>query len=523
MSITTPDEVVKTLSSLQDHVKTLVPGEKFSRLDEAVSTLTGQLRDLRRQSIEAAHAAPTGSDADAQQRYTVRAESVRAQAVDPSLRQGPVSYAAPEAARPGREYAASKTSERAVRLLTEHDEMGRAQPGLLDDVAPVTEWQAELQHIVTVRGLAKMARSRGTTSGGTSFGTTPAIDAALRRHLDRGPAWVRQAFADNATEGAEMIPDVTLPELYRKLEAARSVTNLFETMQMPTGGSTINPFLVTGCQPFLVGQPVAGDLDPAMIQRSQPVTSSVNAAPKTWGVTLPANRDASEDSIIEYAGMALMLLAEAIRDGKEDAWINADTNGGDTGLAGWNPRSRWSTLGHANDHRKTAIGLRHHSFDVSSSSALGTQTAAGIMAEFINLDSPHMLGELAIITSPEFYIAKLLQDTNLLTVDKIGALATLLTGQVGSIAGHPLVISEFVDKQYNTSGIYDDSTKTKTGVLIVNRSRWKNAVRRGPRVEVEVVARQHVTYTTLTERWTPRHIGQSTEKSVAWCYNADIS
>lgn len=516
--ITTPDELIKTVSSIQQHVQSLPDGAKFARLNEAVDAITGQIRDLRKQQLASIEARPAGTDAEALQKYGVRAELVASQIA----KDGPVQYASADAAT-GREFAGSKGSETAVRLLAETDPVGRTEYGLLDDPEPVTRWQAELQWLASVRSLAKLARSRQRPDSGTAFGATPVIDAAIRRHLARGPAWVRQSFADNSGEGAELIPDITLPELARKLEHARSVASLFETMMLPNNGATTSPFLVAGLQPFIVGQPSAGDHDPAMIGRSAPSLSTISAAPKTWGVTLPANRDATEDSIIEYAPMALMMLAEGIRDGKEDAWINADLNGGDTGLANWNPRSRWQTLGAANDHRKSFIGLRHHSIDVSSHGSIATESAVGLIAELPSLDSPHFLGDIVYITSPEWYVLKLLTDTNLLTVDKIGALATLLTGQVGAIGGHPVVVSEFVDKQYNASGIYDDTTKTKTGVLIVNRRRWANGIRRGPRVEVEVVARQHVTFTTVTERWTARHLGQATEKSVSWQYNATAS
>jgi HK97 family phage prohead protease/HK97 family phage major capsid protein len=54
--------------------------------------------------------------------------------------------------------------------------------------------------------------------------------------------------------------------------------------------------------------------------------------------------------------------------------------------------------------------------------------------------------ELVYIVSTEGYY-DLLEDTNFLTVDKVGTIATLLTGQIGAIGNTPVLVSaEFADK-----------------------------------------------------------------------------
>lgn len=516
--VKTKDELLQAFGEMRNAAQ--ANDGRLANLEKGVEVLTGKMRDLRNLHTAAQTYTPSGNDAEAYSRYTVDAELVKPQVAGPG---DLVQYAAPEQNRGGTEYLAGKEAPRAIRMLSEWDELGNRDPGLLDDPEPVTPWQHRFQQLAEQRTLARIFLARANSRGEVRMGATPKTDAALRRHVQRGPDWVKQVFADNSGEGADFIPDVVLPELSRRLELPRNVMAQFPTMQIPTGGTTQNPFLIAGCQPFIVGTPASGDLDPADIVRSVPSTTSLTHAPKTWGVTLPASRDATEDSIIEWGSFANMLLAEAIRDGEEDAAINADPNGGDTGLANWNIRSRWNTLGNANDHRKSFVGFRQFSIDVSSHSALSTESVVGIIAELISLDSPQFMDDVIIVTSPEFVLLKLLTDTNLLTVDKYGALATILTGEVGRIMGRPLIMSEFVDVQYNTSGVYDDSTKTKTGVLAINRSRWAKGLRRGPRVEAEVVAKQHTTYLTLTERWTLRHLGRSTEKSVGWYYNATAS
>jgi len=60
--------------------------------------------------------------------------------------------------------------------------------------------------------------------------------------------------------------------------------------------------------------------------------------------------------------------------------------------------------------------------------------------------------ELVYIVSTEGYY-DLLEDTNFLTVDKVGTIATLLTGQIGAIGNTPVIVSaEFADKAAGAVG-----------------------------------------------------------------------
>lgn len=512
------DELLQTVASLKTAVADA--GGKLGQQDKAIEELTAKYRDLRRAADENEQFVPAGTDAEAFGRYAMVPEIVKGQVVDAANREAIRYQADTDQSDRGRQYMAGKSAPHAIRMLTEWDEDGTPMPGLLDDPEPATAWQLRLQELAEKRNLARMLCAKGDSKGNIRFGTTAKIDRMIGRHIQRGPEWVKQVFADNAGEGGEFIPDVVLPDLGRRLELPRSVMALFQTMPIPTGGTTRNPFLIAGCQPFIVGVPAAGDLDPADIARSVPSTTDLTHAPVTWGVSLPANRDATEDSIIEWGSFGNMMIAEAIRDGEEDAAINADLNGGDTGLANWNIRTRWNTLGSSLDHRKSFIGLRAYSFDVSSAGALGTETAAGVEAELIHLDSPIFMDDIVHVVSPEFMLLKLILDPNLQTVDKYGSLATLLTGEVAKIFGKRVLLSEFIDKEYNASGVYDHVTRTKTGVLSVCPKRWAKGVRRGPRVELETRPSQHITILTCTERWTLRNLGRATEKSVTWQYNA---
>ncbi len=345
-----------------------------------------------------------------------------------------------------------------------------------------------------------------------------------------GPQAVAKVFADNATEGGEFIVSVPMSMLERTAEMDRQIEGLLTSLSVTSSTQTM-PFLTTGVQPFIHNVPTAGDNNPAVLPKTVPTTAERTISPKTLTVNVPIDRDADEDSIIAAIPLLQMLVGEALRDGTEDCLINGDTAAthGDTGIANWNPRSRWSSLGQPGDHRKAWIGFRQRAFDVDATVTTAaqdfgsSQTISAYIGALSGLTSPHAFGDIVYITSPEHYLAKILTDTSVLTVDKYGPAATVLTGEVARIGGHPLILSEFVDKQYNASGIYDDSTKTKTGLLIVNLRRFVMARRRSLRIEVETVVREHTTYVVASERKTLHTFDGSTTANCMWLYNLSPS
>ncbi len=416
-------------------------------------------------------------------------------------------------------FAGSKGAAGAVRLLG-GVENRRWCPGLLDDPAPKSDWQREAQTIG--EEIAWCKAMNGAAS--------PELWKGFRDHMARGPAPIAKVFSDNPAEGGEFIVSIPMSMLERTAEMARQVEGLLKTIDVPSSTVTM-PFLTTGVQPFIHGVPTLGDVNPADLPKTVPSTAERTISVKTLTVSVPVDRDAAEDSIIPAIPLMQLLVGEALRDGSEDCLINGDTaaSHGDTGLAGWNPRSRWSVLGSSQDHRKAWIGFRQRAYDVDGTVATAatdynsTQTVAAYIGALAGMSSPHAFGDIVYITSPEHYLAKILVDTNVLTVDKYGPAATVLTGEVGKIGGHPLILSEFVDKQYTTAGIYDDSTKTTTGLLIVNLSRFLMARRRGMRVEVETVVRNNTTYVVASERKTLHSFDGNTVANVRWLYNLGIA
>lgn len=404
----------------------------------------------------------------------------------------------------------------ALRLRSVKHSDGSYSPGLLDD-APQTPWQEKLQILVDRRSFIRGCQHRPHT---------PSLDRQVLRHLARAPGLLRKIFADSAGVGAEWIPDNESSVLQRELQMARRVEALFETFGILPGGNMLNPFLSLGLRPYLAGA-ATGD-DPAQYTSSTMTTAQRTVTAKKLAVRMQVDRDASEDSLVAFESLGRAQLVEALIDAFEDVIINGDTTAThqDTGIAGWDIRGRWGSagLGSSKDHRRMDIGLRARATDVSNTTDGGSaQTFAGFQSGRATMDAPHGLNNVAAITSPEYMLAKMLLFAEVVTLDKYGSGFTALTGELGRLGGVPIIMSDFVDKEYNASGIYDDSTKTKTGLVLVNRSRFKVGLRRGSRIETQTDITRDLQNYVATERKTFHTFDSSTKKNVAWIYNLSVS
>jgi HK97 family phage major capsid protein len=475
-------------------------------MDRAIAEIKGLANAAKSAAIEAKQRAiPAGDEADAVRAY-LPPEVGDLEGRCRDIGTGTVSTDAP--------YLRVGDST-PIRMVGGYDTHGDWQEGYLTDPAPRSEGQHRAQTLAADLALVNAMRAAGCrrANGGKTR-------RRFMRHLSSLPHFSRM-FADNAGEGAEWQPDVQGTRLLVYMQLARPVAGLFRTVAA-TDGMT-NPFLTSGLQPYSVGTPAAGDLDPANLKASQIGTSEISYNVHTLAVTTTANRDASEDSIVAFAPTMRAALAQALLDAREDAILNGDNaaSHGDTGIDSWSAGGRW-TPGSAADHRKMFLGLRHRAID---SSATDDFDDGNISSDFIRLHGKltkgYSRGNLAAITSLEALIYHFLVDSNFLTMDRMGQNATLLTGQVGAVAGVPIVISEFMSSELNTAGIYDNSDKTQTGLVLVDTSRVVRPVRREARTETEVEAKKHVVHITATDREGLTFECQSSEKPVA--YAIDIA
>lgn len=382
--------------------------------------------------------------------------------------------------------------------------------GLLNDPVNRGDWHADLKKMVDDRNLARLMTKSGKGC--------QKLDERIERHMESAPAVIQRAFSDAAGVGAEWIPDLVLPELFNKLYKAGSVESLFPSMQMP-GKEVRLPFLTMQVKPYLKSGATWSS-----ITAEDDTTAQTSLTAKSLAARITLDEDATQDSIIMGLDYARDSLSAAIAHAVEDAIINGDTAGThqDT-IASWNPVSRWNSsgLGGSDDHRAAFLGLRAYAADNSATRDANSDTDHynGILATRGVMDGAHgVAGDLALICSPNYYLLRLLPVDEVATIDKMGPLAQVVSGQVASISGMPVITSDFMTADLNASGIYDNVTTNLTGYLVVDRSRWMMGNYKPLTIDVD----REITSGTIEVVATRRCVFQSVDasaKNVAFAYN----
>jgi hypothetical protein len=388
------------------------------------------------------------------------------------------------------------------------------EKGLLDADTFANEWHADL---------CKMVQERSLVRGIMRDASTPKADMKLYNHLQKAPGFMKPAvekiFSDSAGVGSEWIPDEFSTQLYQTFSIPRGLRSLFADVQMDRE-TLIVPKLSRGGRPYIKG---AATDDLASYTASTIETAQKTIRAKGLAVLMNIDDAAGEDSAFAIIPAMTRQVAQDLEDAYEDCMINGDTAAThqDT-IASWNIRERWgaSGLGTSSDHRRTFLGLRAAALDKSTG-----DNSAFNFANFLAVSSK--MGELAmgnkiIIASPEAVLANFLDLTEVATLDKFGPQATVLSGQIASLAGMPIIMSRFMGADMNTNGLFDNVTKTKTGYLIVNRDSYYNYVRRRITIETDKDIKSGVIQVVATMRGTFDSPDAAATKNVAYHYNIAI-
>ncbi len=383
-------------------------------------------------------------------------------------------------------------------------------PGLLDDTVDTCAWQKDLRRALTIRNLARLAMKRPST---------PDMDAKVAFIANRAPAAIREkvekAFYDYTNVGGEWIPDQFVPDLYEEFQVPRGLASLFETIPMERE-TMIRPKLTTGVRPYIKSE-ITSD-DPAAYTASTPVTDSGTITVGGLAARVVVDDAAAEDSAVAVIPTLSRLVTGALVDGYEDAIVNGDTAGThEDAVSSWNVRSRWGTtgLGGAADHRRAFLGLRALAYDRSlTADGSAAQTSAGLAA-VIGAMGERAASDLILVVSPEVMFTKLMADSYVVTVDKFGPAATILTGQLAALFGHPIIMSRFVSADLATTGLYT-GTGSYSGVLVCDRSAFANYQRRAAIVEIDKEIKSGHIEIVATMRRIFYTLSGATEKVVAW-------
>lgn len=317
------------------------------------------------------------------------------------------------------------------------------------------------------------------------------------------------------SEGKEYVPRDLSSGLIERVNLQLRVLALFPEITMPT-----NPFDLPARgltrQRLGRGTEATADTGQTKAKTVTPATRKITLdAAKFWGEIL-VSKEAEEDSIISVLDFIREELEDYLRADLEDVVINGDTaatHRDDDSNGSTDPRKNWEGL-----RKLAATNSAQRDHGGGDLTVAGLRANRKVMGKYgINPN------ELAHIVSLVGYV-DLLSDSNVITVDKYGMQATLLSGELGRADGAPIIVSEYVREDLDATGVRPVAAGTKTVAITANRKALLRGTRRQLMVEylkelysesdqdaVKVSTRQ-----ALTERYTAA-------KAVAVSRNVDAS
>lgn len=327
---------------------------------------------------------------------------------------------------------------------------------------------------------------------------------------DRWTEMCRALDVDTSGQGGNWVPTGIGATMHEKVRAMGKVAPLFQRIDLPT-----NPWKwpVEGSDAvaYRVAEPTS-DTETKMTA-STPGTVAPTFDAEIFGARVLFSRSLDADSAYAILPFTTNKLARAHAIAEERTILDGDTDGThqDTDV---------QAIG-ATDARTAWDGLRKKAL-AQTAQATTTSTAANLalirkaMGKW-GIDP----AELAIIVGVQSYYA-LMSDTSVLTVDKFGPQATILAGQLASLNGAPIIVSEYVREDLNASGVNDGITTTKTYMMLVNRSEWAMGQRMALEIEVDdsIYRETYQRVAVAFRRQDFQHIGEAdTDDNTAIGYN----
>lgn len=295
------------------------------------------------------------------------------------------------------------------------------------------------------------------------------------------------SYSTQSGFGDEWVPDMWSAQIWHKARVDNVLLPLFRAVEMPS-----NPFElpIEGADPTVYFVPETKNEAELTLGSGNTVPDSkigsgkVQLAAKKLALRVGFSAELVEDAIIPVLNIYREQAVRAIADSIDFVLLNGDTESGGTGNIN-------------SDHTTPAATARYMAFDglrklplvTTTANKVDMSNAAPTLAKLretrFTMDARYAVrpSDLAWIVDGGTY-AKMLSISEFLTMDKAGALATALTGQIGFADGAPVLVSAEMPLT-EADGKVGGGTNNRGTALCVYRPGWIVGYRRKIAVSVD--------------------------------------
>jgi len=284
----------------------------------------------------------------------------------------------------------------------------------------------------------------------------------------KGTSELAKALATSLTGyGTEWAPTGFLSsDFIERVENEFQLVNLHRRVSIPQGVKVLDIGGAGGRATVSLVSESTHD-ESAKIPASTPGTRKVTLTPVKFAARTFASTEQEEDSAIAVASFLRDELISAYAYAVEDCIINGDTTA----------THQDSNVTSAADHRKGWKGYRKlaaSAAKVDCDDVVNISNFRKARQNMVKYGRPQMTFAVVGATG----MAKLSVLPECITLDKYGASAAILTGEVGNVLGTRIIWSDLIQEDLNASGVYDGSTTNRTVIPIVYRPGFMSGIKR---------------------------------------------
>jgi HK97 family phage major capsid protein len=309
---------------------------------------------------------------------------------------------------------------------------------------------------------------------------------------------LRKSLDTGATGLDSWIPNVFSSSLHKQVRMQLRVAGLFRRIDMPNDPYTF-PIEGDDATAYMVTEQGDADADLTAGNRvkssfsdssEDPNPGTLTLTSKKIGVRTTFSEEAREDVIVPVLPYLNEKIALAIANQEEDCDINGDTTGThqDSDVTGsTDGRKAWKGL------RKLAVSGAKVTNTCSDKSRIGLTDLRTLRVKMgkYGADVSQLVYAVGMAGAIKMLqVEDPMSATNpspVITVDKLGPNATILTGQIAQIDGIPIILSPKMRENLSTTGVYDGVTTDRGLVMCVNVSQFMHGDRRATKLASQYV------------------------------------
>lgn len=381
--------------------------------------------------------------------------------------------------------------------------------GLLKMVnRPTNKHSSKAEEELALKEAWDMAYTLAEVNGGITFDKTGNVRGydynvlesqfALLRSLGHDAAGkimdsgILRTAQDTSTagEGLEWMPVGYSSEMTEKVYLQLRVANLFNRFQM-AAPQVHRPYAVTRGTAFLMPESTA-DTDVFTKKARPSLTSTGNAlfVAKKLASLRFWSQEFEQDSLVDALRTFLLHLTYSQGRGIEEAILNGSIATNDLDNAASDGDRLWANTGDPAtvDARKLCDGIRKQILAQDGTNRVDASNAStDFLKKMRSLRGPlgeagAMVDRLAYILGTDSHI-HLMNDASVITIDKYGSNATVLSGEIAQVDNIACILSPAQRNDYTAGGVYDGGgVVNRTLLHLVHRDFFEIGDRLAPQI-----------------------------------------